>query len=1153
MKKNRFISILILLIALLSPIFQYFGGKINLNNSKEINQNLGMSSQSGGGYIINTTAEYSWIEISNTGTILPGVSDNSWAFNYINFPSWNFTFYETNYDRIEVGSNGWMGFSPTSARSSPGKIPDYIDQNIDCVALLWNEFQPSESSGGGGTVFYQFLSSPNRLIIEYHEMYTSGWYGPSEYAGTFEIIFYESGDIKFQYKDILNLTRDLSVVGLDHGDMLNYNLYTEIKTENLPIYSKAIEFTFDKMISVNYTINHGASDEISWIVERINNEKMDTFFGLNWENKFGMLPNPQRGEKMKIKISNIEENDTSLEIDYEIWDWIYRLNQFSISSNGIDSLNYLKNTTLNIPNYTLPNFYPLILPAPTFLYLRYSDISSIYSGASYNSYYEETTLSLHQSKLIEGHDLNVNGNGKYNNNGTLRSLYFSMYNVTQGRYEVILELTLLKPEHIINFSLNINENEEHSWIVTKINQDAMDLFLGDNWEFKLGLIPDPIRTQKMKVNISSIAQNISHWEVTYDIWNWTDRPEDFSPNSDNINNIQLRIDPFNYTNLHVFKNLFPLFVPAPPEQYIRFGNLDHNTYNIFVDPTMNIYNPVLVYSDHNFHGRAYYNSEGILEKIQFKHNTYPQAETIFEMEYLTSKFLLNGSIQLKLNEERSWLLAKVNETVMESFLGNNWESNFGLPQISNNLDKVKINITSILDNSTHLKINYSIWDGINLYDTFNSTPSSFEYIDFDKNPFYNKLPYNTTCLFPLIMPYPPDLYWKYGINNETAYQEIQYIPNLNITTINFQISNYLGYLWGTVVYNNLGVLSEISVFFDEAVSMTQYPVLNLIELHEGVKPNYIGSNVGDVYEYDIFKYDIDSYLVPPDLPVYKKARMEVKYISDEDPEFDRVLLLANTTYLNELDNWIKLTDSEASYYRTFLPFTDINLIQKNLSTVFSYPLLRSFPILISSEVNWPEFYNVLENYLLSSGSPSNIGIERLSNGFIVRQEISGDELETLYLYTDDGVLNKTSLSLNGEEFYICQLISITKDVTAPNIMINSPQNNSEYDNIAPLFNLTIIEDNLDTIWYTLDGGLINISCSTLGQINQNVWNIQSEGEILIVFYAKDIAGNIGMKEVIVIKRVPPNSEIPGYNIFWLLGVISVVSIALIKIQKRKKK
>ncbi|MFX1497560.1 MAG: hypothetical protein ACFFBH_08550 [Promethearchaeota archaeon] len=117
-------------------------------------------------------------------------------------------------------------------------------------------------------------------------------------------------------------------------------------------------------------------------------------------------------------------------------------------------------------------------------------------------------------------------------------------------------------------------------------------------------------------------------------------------------------------------------------------------------------------------------------------------------------------------------------------------------------------------------------------------------------------------------------------------------------------------------------------------------------------------------------------------------------------------------------------------------------------------------------------------------------------------------------------------------------VTIMKDTISPVVMINSPIAGQQFTGLPPSYNITVVESNLDQIWYTLDDGFINITISQLiGSIDSAVWNNAPYGAITIRFYASDHAGNIQYREVEVIKNapeVPPG--IPGYNVLLLIGV-----------------
>ena len=133
------------------------------------------------------------------------------------------------------------------------------------------------------------------------------------------------------------------------------------------------------------------------------------------------------------------------------------------------------------------------------------------------------------------------------------------------------------------------------------------------------------------------------------------------------------------------------------------------------------------------------------------------------------------------------------------------------------------------------------------------------------------------------------------------------------------------------------------------------------------------------------------------------------------------------------------------------------------------------------------------------------------------------------------------------------LVKYGPDIYKPIIHINIPSQNEKFGNITPNYYISIVEPNLESIWYTIDGGLNNYTITQLsGTINQTAWDAFPYGDIMIVFYAKDFAGNIGYSEVVVkkINEREADPKIPGYNIFLIIGVISVVSIITIK-RKRK--
>ena len=96
-------------------------------------------------------------------------------------------------------------------------------------------------------------------------------------------------------------------------------------------------------------------------------------------------------------------------------------------------------------------------------------------------------------------------------------------------------------------------------------------------------------------------------------------------------------------------------------------------------------------------------------------------------------------------------------------------------------------------------------------------------------------------------------------------------------------------------------------------------------------------------------------------------------------------------------------------------------------------------------------------------------------------------------------------------------VIIIKDVQAPTITINSPNAGDVFSTDAPSFDITVTDANLDTVWFTLNGGIPYYIDSFSGTINQTAWSALTEGNITITFFANDSAGNLASEEVNIIK------------------------------------
>ena len=137
-------------------------------------------------------------------------------------------------------------------------------------------------------------------------------------------------------------------------------------------------------------------------------------------------------------------------------------------------------------------------------------------------------------------------------------------------------------------------------------------------------------------------------------------------------------------------------------------------------------------------------------------------------------------------------------------------------------------------------------------------------------------------------------------------------------------------------------------------------------------------------------------------------------------------------------------------------------------------------------------------------------------------------------------------------------LRLYKDTIAPAISINRL---FEYQDAPPDFNISITEVNFLSAWYVIIGNesiIVDIT-ELSGTINDTLWDSLPNGTATIRFYARDLAGNIGYKDVSVTKIITTLGPAldPAFLTIVIISASAIVgAIALfgiMSVRKSKKK
>ncbi len=145
---------------------------------------------------------YSWEEISVTGTAT-GILDEDMATINLAF---GFDYYGISYTSVNIFDNGFVSFS-SSYNDFENTILPNTSQPQGVIAPFWCDMDPATQ----GEIYY--YSDASKLIVQYDNV--AQYEEPG--GNTFQIIFYSSGDIVFQYKS-MTISLPYYTVGFENED-----------------------------------------------------------------------------------------------------------------------------------------------------------------------------------------------------------------------------------------------------------------------------------------------------------------------------------------------------------------------------------------------------------------------------------------------------------------------------------------------------------------------------------------------------------------------------------------------------------------------------------------------------------------------------------------------------------------------------------------------------------------------------------------------------------------------------------------------------------------------------------------------------------------------------------------------------------------------
>jgi hypothetical protein len=202
----------------------------------------------------NGQISYEWIDITSIGNMIPQSSFYNSEIPTIALDDgtagpfslgFGFNFYDQFFNQVYIGTNGAVSFIEDELVLD-GYYDDVYLPKPGFNAFLspfWNDLTLDEAYHGNGAVYYYNSSASDTFIVSYERM------GNLVEAGdttiTFQIIFTEDGNIRYQYKDIgIGGAAATALVGFTFNQDCRYvKFFDRLQSiQNMPHDGQAVEF-----------------------------------------------------------------------------------------------------------------------------------------------------------------------------------------------------------------------------------------------------------------------------------------------------------------------------------------------------------------------------------------------------------------------------------------------------------------------------------------------------------------------------------------------------------------------------------------------------------------------------------------------------------------------------------------------------------------------------------------------------------------------------------------------------------------------------------------------------------------------------------------------------------------------------------------------